>query len=179
MTETTAERLRRRNLRDLWLIEENGQVHEVPPGTLDADHFVLARIEARDIRANLLFAALGRDGYVEYATWYQAQAQQALATAQAHTRKPNDPEPFDDTPPDDSRWRAHSIALEQAAEDAILELGLVEPRYEEVADALGPYRAHLVRALVHWTRPPPPDAADRAPEAGGPGNSPSGSSAPP
>lgn len=167
MTDTLSA-LRAQNTREVWLLAEGDTARTVPPGTPGALRFLLARVAARDIRGNLLYAALGRDGYVAYANWYNAQAQEQRETAEASSRKPGDPEPYQDPLPDDAHWRAHSVALEQAAEEAILELGLLDPPFSEARGALGPYQAPLVLELVHWGRTPPAWTPD--PEAGGPGN---------
>ena len=159
------------NTRTVHLRLDGEDVHVVPAGTPGAAIFTLRRVPARDIRSNLLYMVLGKDGYVAYATWYNAQGQAALASAQATARDPNDPIPFDDSPEDDASWRAHTLALETAVEEELLTQGLVLPdglTAAQVIPALGLYRPVLVRELVQWGRETPEDP-----------NSPSASSAPP
>ncbi|CAM3266062.1 DUF4376 domain-containing protein [Deinococcus saxicola] len=153
----TLSALMAQNTRTVYLLVDGdgASAHPVNEGTKDALRFVLARVAAERIRANLLFAALGKDAYVQYAAWYNHQAQAALALAQNNSAKAGDPEPFDDTPPDDPEWRAHSIALEDASEQAVLEVGLLEPLYADAARFLGPYRTALVREIVQWDREAP------------------------
>ncbi|OWL98984.1 hypothetical protein CBQ26_00560 [Deinococcus indicus] len=167
MNETLAA-LRAQNTRTVHLLADGDTARSVPPGTPGALAFLLARVPARDIRANLLYAALGRDGYYAYANWFNAEAQKALAAAEAASHKPGDPAPFDDTLPDDGEWRAHTVALEIAVEEALLDLGMLSPTFEDAGTILGPYRTALARELVTWGRevPESPD-------------SPSGNSVPP
>lgn len=171
----TTDILLQRHTRTVWLLETSPETAEsVAPGTEGALEFVLARVSADRIRANLLYAVLGRDGYMQYAAWYGAQAQKALAAAKAGENKPGE-EPFDDALPEDTRWRAHTLALETSAEAAVLEEGMADPPYATVGHALGPYRQALVRELVQWGRTPP--AWNEQEE--GSGNSSRASSAPP
>lgn len=174
MTDTLAA-LRQQNTRTVTLLLEGEHARLAPLGTPGGLTFTLARVPARDIRANLLYAALGRDGYVAYAIWYNGQAQQARAAAEESTRKPGDPPPFDDSLPDDAQWRAHTVALEEAVDDAVLERGLLDPPYEAAREVLGPYRTALVREIVQWGREVP----EWNPEVPESGNSPSGSYEPP
>ncbi|MBB5234475.1 hypothetical protein [Deinococcus budaensis] len=156
MTDTLA-LLQQQNSREVWLLLDAAtqDVTVVRPGTPGAGRFVITRVPARDIRSNLLYAALGRDGYLAYANWYNSQAQQARAAAEGNTRKADDPEPFDDSLPDDARWRAHTVALEEAVEDAVLAVGLTSPEYGAARSVLGAYRSVLVREIVQWGREPP------------------------
>lgn len=156
MTDTLSA-LMAQNTRVVWLLAtEDGQTARlVPPNTEGALRFVLARVAADRIRANLLFAALGKDAYVQYASWYNQQAQAELQRAQANSAKSGDPTPFDDTPPDDAEWRAYSVALEDASEQAVLEVGLLEPLYADAARFLGPFQTALVREIVQWGREAP------------------------
>jgi hypothetical protein len=110
-------------------------------------------VAAREIRTNLLYVALGRDAYVKYAQWYQAEAQKAVAAAEV--RKVGQGEPFDDSPEDDDIWRAHTLALEEAVDEAVLEKGMVQPKYAEVEQGLGPYQRLLVHEIVQWNREDP------------------------
>lgn len=153
----TLSALMAQNTRTVWLLADADglSAHPVRENTTGALRFVLARVAADRIRANLLFAALGKDAYVQYAAWYNQQARDALNTAQANARKASDPEPFDDTLPDDAEWRAYSIALEDASEQAVLEVGLLEPLYVDAAKFLGPFQTALVRAIVQWDREAP------------------------
>lgn len=173
----TLELLRQQNTREVWLRLDGDTVHPVPPGTPGAARFVLARVPAREIQSNLLYAALGRDGYVAYASWYNNQAQTERETAEASARKPGDPEPFSDTLPNDAHWRAHSLALETATDDAVLAAGMFEPTFEQAGAMLGPYRSALVRELVQWGRTPP--AWSEQPKDGDAPNLSSANSVPP
>lgn len=167
--------LNAQNTREVWLLDEEDAVQVVAPETPGALRFVLARVPARQIRSDLLFAALGKDGFLSYANWRNGQAQQAREQAEASHRKIGDAGPFDDTPPEDAHWRACTVALEAAAEDALLSVGLLEPPYEQARGRLGLYQGVLVRELVQWKREAPawnPRDADS-------GNSSSGSSVPP
>lgn len=159
------------NKREVWLLETGDEVQAVPPGTPGALRFVLVRVPARTIRQDLIYAALGRDGYVSYANWCNTQAQRAKDQAEASQRKPGAPQPFDDTPPDDAQWRAHTLALETAVEEALLSVGLEYPKFEEVQGALGLYQSVLVRELVQWGRQVPawtPKDADTSNSSSGP-----------
>ncbi|MDV6376248.1 hypothetical protein [Deinococcus arenicola] len=142
------------NTRTVWLlVDDTGDsAVRVPPNTPDALAFTVSRVAAREIRENLLFAVLGRDAYVAYAQWCSQQASQDLEIAESQSRKITDPQPFDDSPPEDAHWRAHMVAMEAAADDAVLELGLISPPYAEVAGALGPFRRALVQEIVQWKR---------------------------
>lgn len=150
----TLELLRTQNLRTVYLLSSGESASSVPAGIQGALKFILSRVPAGQIQTNLLYAVLGKDGYVQYANWRNARAQEELETAGARHRKEGEV-PFDDSLDDDSHWRAHSLALDEAANDAILAAGLREPPYEEVKDILGPYRIALVNELVHWSRQPP------------------------
>lgn len=163
--------LQARNTRTVTLVQDGDTARHAPPGTPGALAFTLARVPAREIRQNLLYAALGRDGYLAYANWYHAQAQQALASAEAATAKPDAAPPFDDSLPEDAQWRAHTLALEEAVERELLQAGLLLPEAEPFAavyPVLGPMRGVLVRELIEWGRETPEDP-----------NSPSGNSEPP
>lgn len=150
----TLDALRQQNTREVYLLPEADglSARSVPPGTPGALPFLLARVNADRIRANLLFAALGRDTYVAYAAWYSGEAQKEHQRAEAAARKDTDPPPFDDAPEDDAEWRAYTVALEDAAELAVLEVGLLDPPFAEAAVILGPYRTALVRQIVMWDR---------------------------
>lgn len=171
--------LKEQNERTVWLLPEGEGALLVPPNTPHALPFVLGRVPARRIQGNLLYAVLGKDGYASYANWVNTKAQQQLAAQQALSRKAGEPEPFDDAPPDDERWRTHSLALERAAEDAVLEIGMISPTFAEAGAVLGPFREALVRELVGWGRQTdwqPPREGD---EGGDSPNSPSANSEPP
>ncbi|WP_412027921.1 hypothetical protein [Deinococcus yunweiensis] len=155
MTLSALELLRQQNTRTVSLLLDGDAVHSVEDGTPGAIPFELVRVNARDIRQDIVYAALGRDGFVRYATWYNAEAQRALAQAQALTRAPSDPPPFDDTPPDDAVWRAHSVAIEAAVMTAVLTHGMRTPSYREAQDILGLYGPALMLELVEWGRPRP------------------------
>lgn len=157
MSRAALARLRAKHIRTVHLLEVGDTVQVVPPGTPDADAFTIRRIPAQEIRSDLLYSVLGRDGFVAYATWYNAEGQRHLQTAQANSRKPGDPEPFDDSLPDDATWRATSVALEAAAQVEILTQGMLEPTYDEAASGLGLYGAVLMRELVQWKRQAPED----------------------
>ncbi|CAM3667137.1 hypothetical protein [Deinococcus frigens] len=153
----TLNALMAQNTRTVYLLADADGVsaHPVKAGTTGALRFVLARVAADRIRANLLFAALGKDAYVQYAAWYNQQARAALEQAEINSVKAGDPELFDDTLPDDAEWRAYSVALEDASEQAVLEVGLLEPLYVDAAKFLGPYQTALVREIVQWDREAP------------------------
>lgn len=142
--------------RTVYLLAQDDGAVSVPEGTPGALAFQIVRVPASKIRSNLLYAALGQDGYAKYAAWYNQQAQQAFDQAQAQKRKPGDPEPFDDSQEQDQHWRAHNLALEEAAERAVLEAGVVQPELTpQLLKALTRYRKALLRAIVQWDREGP------------------------
>jgi len=152
---STAELLRQRNRKTIWLkeeVDEKGEVQAVPCAEGEGLPFVIVRVRGSQIGDQAMQALLSEDEFVRYANWYAKKGADALAAAQAENAKAGEDMPFDDSLPPSEDYTAHMLALSKVMHRAVLREGMLDPSYAEMAGALGLYEEPLLLAIRTFGR---------------------------
>lgn len=155
MTDTAA-RLAARNLKTIW-IHEDGRTREDTPPDADAAawfQFRIRRVNTDELeREGLLMVYAVHDlhraaseklktAQDDHAAW-----EKDLPSDERESRK----RPYRPPESDDEERFTHALLQSHAQKFAVLARGLVEPRYEDVADALGTLETPLFTAIVNFS----------------------------
>lgn len=152
---STAERLRQRNRKTIWLKEKRdaqGNTVVVRADEGEGLPFVISRVRGTQIGQEAMQALLSEDEYVRFANWYARQGSEALDQARARTAKVGDAKPFDDALPPSEDYNAHMLALSKVMQRAVLREGMADPTYAETAGTLGLYEGPLHEAIRTFGR---------------------------